>query len=89
MIAYYNRVDFPPPADHQADLSVDITGKKTKLPGQFRGNDLFRRNAFTIQAFQLFDLTGTKTSCISRKFIDGGILSLLKLIRADYFIHFV
>jgi hypothetical protein len=70
VVADYYVIYFTSPADQQTDLPVDITGKKTKLAGQFRGNDLFLRNTSTIQPFQLLDLTGTKTGCISRKSID-------------------
>ena len=64
-------MNFASPADQQTDLPVDVAGKKAKLPGQFRGNDLFRRNVFAIQSFQLFNLAGTKPGCISRKFMNG------------------
>ncbi|MCK7480303.1 MAG: hypothetical protein M0C28_25845 [Candidatus Moduliflexus flocculans] len=41
-------------------MPVDVARKEGKAAGTIRGNDLFRRNVFAIQAFQLFDLAGAK-----------------------------
>jgi hypothetical protein len=71
MIADYCSDDFSFAADKQADLPVNIAGKKGQLPGQIMADNIFRRDAFAAEAFYLFNLSGTQAGSISENFIDS------------------
>jgi len=52
-------------------LAINIAGKKRKPQGELRADDIFRGNAFAIEAFYLFDLSGAQSCRISEYFIDS------------------
>jgi hypothetical protein len=71
MIADDYRIDFAFAADEQADLAVNIAGKKRQPQGELRADDIFRGNAFTVKALYLLDLSGAQSCRISEYFIDS------------------
>jgi hypothetical protein len=62
-------VNFALAVDEQADLTVNLTGKKRYLESQLMADDTLRRNAFAVKPLQLFNLSGTKSCRISEYFI--------------------
>jgi hypothetical protein len=77
VVADYCGDDFSFAADKQADLPVNIAGKKGQLPGQIMADNIFRRDAFAAEAFYLFDLRGAQACRISENFIDSRFTFLI------------
>jgi hypothetical protein len=66
MIADNNCIYFAAAVDQKADLPIDIPREAAYLGGQFRSDDIFRRNAPAIKSFQLTNLQSAKPSGISK-----------------------
>ena len=48
--------DLPPARDQQAELAMDGAGELRKRPGQFMGDDAFRREASPVKLSDTLDL---------------------------------
>ena len=70
MVSDYDGTDFALAVDEQADLPVDITGKKGQKPREILSDDIFRRDALVAETLYLLDLRGAQSCRISSNFIN-------------------
>ena len=70
MVPADDKMDFSFSPDQQADLAVDRKRQQGHLPREIMADDVFRRGAPPIKAFDGFDLSGAESCCMAEYFID-------------------
>jgi hypothetical protein len=88
VVAHDNIGDVPPPADENADLTVDAVGQLREGAGEFMGEDAVRRDAPAIEPLDGFDVFRPQAGGVAEDFVYSKLL-LLKLMRAYLSFHVV
>ena len=63
--------NFPPAANEDTDLPVDLPREFRQLPGQLMGEDVLRRDFPTVELSDPLDLFRLETGQVAMNFIDS------------------
>lgn len=78
MVAHDNIGDVPPPADENADLTVDAVGQLREGAGEFMGEDAVRRDAPSIEPLDGFDVFRPQAGGVAEDFVYSNLLFRLR-----------
>jgi hypothetical protein len=68
--------DFTTAGDQKADLTIDLAGEFRERPGQFVGDDPFRREAPPVELSDPFDLRRSEAGQVAVNLFDSGSFNL-------------